>query len=714
MLVYRNYILSSVLFFFSCFSGTFAQDFLLEANHFADSIEIESLIENAQKNYRQNSDLAYKQLERAYQISKEIQNKLGEAKYWDMLGYFKRNEANYRESIQHHLSALEIAINLKDSLLLTRVYNNLGVAYRRTDQYQKATENHLKALSIASKINSLRSKTIAINSLGNIESAQENYDKAIEYFKEALQIEQESTNILGLAINYNNIGEAYEHKGDYDEALVYYNLSLENNQLLNNTKGMVISYNSLGNIYKHKKQFELALSYYQKALSLADSLNEKYYDAFIHINLGEVFLRLNAFENSLNYLTEAVSISKEINSKLNLRDANFLLSEVYERMGNHSLSLQHFKTASLFKDSILNIEATRNMAYLKTIYNQEKQEREIERLTTLQSIQEKENRSQRRYLILILFALILASTGFFTYYRMYSYKQKANITLKIQKKEIEKQRNFIEQKNKNLEQANYLIEKYIHTLTDSIEYAQKIQHAILPPMEELSMYFNENFVLYIPKDIVSGDFYWFGQVDDKILVSAVDCTGHGVPGAFMSLIAFELINMAVHKNNLLSPEKILDYLHEEVKISLRKTDLHNGLKDGMDISFCSIDKGTGLLEFAGALSPVFIIRNRKLFSLKYDKWSIGTIYLNHNDTYSKKQFQLEKGDAVYLFTDGFISQFGGPKNKKINKTMFLDTLLNIQDLSMMDQKVVLNEIFTNWRGRKEQTDDILIIGFKYN
>lgn len=683
-----------------------------QANELSDSMAVESLLADAGKQFRSNNELAFEYLEKAYEIASEIKYQLGLAKYWDTKGYFYRNQADYISSIECHKNAEKIVDKLNDSTLLAKIYNNLGVSYRRTDQYEKATQYHLKALSTANAIKNLRSQTIAINGLGNINLAQENYEEAITYFRLALSIENTNENILGIAINLNNIGEAYEFKEDFDSALVYYSASLEQNKRINNTKGLVISYNSIGNIYKHRNEYYNALSFYQKAYKIAENLNEKYYHAFLNINLGEVYLRLNNFENSLFYLNNGIRIAKEIDSKMNLKDAYFHLSDLYAKNNNPVKSLELYKIAISYKDSILNDLNSQNINRLKALFENEKQLKEIEALKSEQFIQEQEMNKQRFYLLIAVIGFMAAIVVVFVYFNLYRFKQKSNIELEQQKKEIELQRNHIEIKNQNLEQANTLIESYIHSLTNSIEYAKKIQNALLPPDSIIKSFFPESFILFLPKDIVSGDFYWFGELDNKTFFSAVDCTGHGVPGAFMSLISYELINKAVEKNNISEPEKVLDFLNEEIKIALRKTAFDNDLKDGMDIAFCAYDKKTRILEYSGALNPLYIIRENKLIQFKANNMSIGALNVPSHKKFVKHEIQLKEGDSIYIFTDGFVSQFGGKSHKKFNKQNFINSLVNIQDMNMSMQKIALLEIYENWRGNTDQTDDILVVGLK--
>jgi len=704
-----------LLFFnvFPCFSQEGYERLINQADQLADSMKVENLLEYSARIYKSDTGKANEYLEQAYAVARSIHSKNGIAKYWDQKGYYARNAALYLQAIEYHNRAKKIAIQIGDSILLSKIFNNLGVVYRRTDQYGKATEYHLKALQISNKLDIERSRTIAINSLGNIELARGDFKKGIEYFAESLESERKNNNKRGEAINLNNIGEAYEGLGKLDTALLFYVQSLEVNKELGSKKGLTISYNCIGNVYKRKKEYQRALSYYKQAFNVAKGINDRYYLAFLNVSTGEVYMHLNDFQSAYFYLINGIKIAKEINSKMSLRDAYFNLSELYEKQNLNHNALNHYKIGVAYRDSIMFAENQENISRLQGIIENEKNQKELELLRNKEIIREKDFSKQRFLLILMVISFFAAVALGLIYYRMYYYKSLSNKKLKIQKKEIEEQRNSIEIKNKILEEANMLVESYMLKLTDSIEYAQKIQNAMLPPLTLVKSYFPESFIFYKPKDIVSGDFYWFGEVGDKVMFSVADCTGHGVPGAFMSLIGYELINQAVHVNNLLNPALVLDFLNDEIKVALRKSDLNNELKDGIDIAFCSFDRESGLLEYAGALNPLAIVRNHEIILLKANRMTIGANNVPTHKAFDNQRVLLQKGDVMYLFTDGYVSQFGGPDNKKFNKRKFKDLLLSIQDLSMIDQKITINEILKNWMGKREQIDDILIMGLKY-
>jgi serine phosphatase RsbU (regulator of sigma subunit) len=250
------------------------------------------------------------------------------------------------------------------------------------------------------------------------------------------------------------------------------------------------------------------------------------------------------------------------------------------------------------------------------------------------------------------------------------------------------------------------------SITDSINYAKRIQTAMLPPYRLFKSVFSSSFVLYMPKDIVSGDFYWINKLSDKIYVAAVDCTGHGVPGAFMSIIGFELFRKITNIEGLSRPSDILNRLNEDFHVIFKDVD-NVVLRDGMDVAFCSIDKKNMILEFAGAFNPLYLIRDNKITEIKGDRFAIGLDETNFKDqTFKNHLIPIQQGDIIYIFSDGFADQFGGPDGKKYKYRRFRHLLLNLHQLTMEKQHEILENNVLEWRGEQEQVDDILVIGIK--
>jgi serine phosphatase RsbU (regulator of sigma subunit) len=270
--------------------------------------------------------------------------------------------------------------------------------------------------------------------------------------------------------------------------------------------------------------------------------------------------------------------------------------------------------------------------------------------------------------------------------------------------EVVKQKEEIEHKTKELETV-------FKQVTDSIHYAKRIQEAILPPLNFVKKILPNSFILYKPKDIVSGDFYWVDKKGDWSYFAAVDCTGHGVPGAFMSIVGYNLLKDILNNSDARSPSAIMDLMNDGVANTLHSGSSDNQTKDGMDMTLCAINYDTLELQFAAAYNPLYIIRDNELLQFKADKFPVG-MFVGEKQNFTNNQIKLQKDDQLYVFSDGYADQFGGPKGKKFMAGGFRTLLSEMAKLPMDKQKVQLNQTIEKWRGNLEQVDDILVIGIK--
>jgi serine phosphatase RsbU (regulator of sigma subunit) len=291
--------------------------------------------------------------------------------------------------------------------------------------------------------------------------------------------------------------------------------------------------------------------------------------------------------------------------------------------------------------------------------------------------------------------------------------QKSNVRLSRQQQEIQEQKSNIQQQNRNLQDAYQVIEKYNSKITDSIKYAERIQNAILSSLGILSPFFEDYFCYYKPKDYVSGDFYWLSTKNDKLILAVADCTGHGVPGAFMSIIGMDLLNQAINQQNILDPSQILTFLNTELRNKLKREENEVFLKDSMDIAICTISKKENVMQYSGALVPLIVVRGNRIFDYRPNFVSIGTSTETFNVSFKQQNIELKKGDWIYLYSDGIIDQFGGKGNKKFMRQQLWDSLISINELSGEKQKESIEKIFLDWKGSTEQTDDILLLGLKF-
>jgi serine phosphatase RsbU (regulator of sigma subunit) len=383
------------------------------------------------------------------------------------------------------------------------------------------------------------------------------------------------------------------------------------------------------------------------------------------------------------YCNQGLQLANEIGAKGETLDCYVLLAKIYKSESNYKKALEYSELLFSLNDSIYNAEKAKQIQELETQYETKKKEQQIINLENEKEIRELKIKKQRHFTIFLLSGFISIFIFLLVLFRQNKRIRKANKLLAYQKRQI----------------------------TDSIEYASRIQTAILPPGDYISRVIPDHFILYKPRDIVSGDFYWITHKDGKIVVAVVDCTGHGVPGAFMSMLGFAFLNEIVNKEPDLKASNILNELRDYVKESLHQTGKENEAKDGMDIALCVIDPEHNKLQYAGAYNPLYLIRNEEFISLKADRMPIG-IHIVEKESFTNHEMDIQKGDIIYIFTDGYIDQFGGPNAGKFKAGPFKDKLVSIKDKSMKEQKEILENEFYNWKGERDQIDDVLVMGIK--
>ena len=302
-----------------------------------------------------------------------------------------------------------------------------------------------------------------------------------------------------------------------------------------------------------------------------------------------------------------------------------------------------------------------------------------------------------------LISLVCISGGIY-YFIKYREQQLVQEKKVLEDKVAERTAEVV-QKNEELASIN-------EDITSSIRYAQRIQQAILPPDEIIKKYIPESFVFFRPKDIVSGDFYWVSEINGAVKFTAIDCTGYGVPGAFMSIIGHNSLDKIVNELNVSRPASILNELNKSISDILRQKGNDNGIKDGMDIALVSIDYSKKKIEYAGAFNPFYLFRDGKLIETKANKFAIGSFNNNSNREFINHEFDLRKGDVIYLFSDGYPDQFGGPKGKKYMHRPFKEFLKSIHQKPIKEQHQLLENEFLTWLGSYEQTDDVIVMGVR--
>jgi serine phosphatase RsbU (regulator of sigma subunit) len=665
-------------------------------------------------------------------LSQKINYKKGIAYSYNFLGIIRWGKGDLEKALNYFKNALSLMKETKDMRGASSCYSNMGLVYNDQGQYTLAETYTQKAFNIKQEMNDKRGMAICQNNLGNIYQNQTNYKKAIAAHLFALKIREDMLDTTGIGQCYINIALVFEAQGKLDEARKNYLSSLKITSKTGETVGSSISLNGLGNLCFSEKKYSEALDYYNKALKIrrenddklgqAECLNgignvyreqKKYKEAIAsqleglklqeivgskkacalsYINLGKISEQMNDYKNAIYYNEKALTIATNINSRDVMRDSYEGLATANEKLKNNEKALTYLNLFYAEKDSLLNKDNFKQIYEINTRYQTEKKQKEIELLTKDQIINDKTLKQQKIVRIALIVGLGLVLVVLFSFYARYRFKQKANLLLEQQKKQIQEQ--------------NVLI-------TDSIDYARTIQEAILPTPSRVKTFFKDSFILYKPKSIVSGDFYWVGEKENKKICMAADCTGHGVPGAFMSLLGFNMLDNIIEKEQI-QPGMILNSLNKEMVSAMTQEQFNaSSIKHGMDAAIISIDRSTMQMEFAGAHNSLYYIRKGELHEIKANKNSIGSYGIEGEEvSFLNTVIPIEKGDVIYLFSDGYPDQIGGPNRKKFYYKPFKELLVSIHQLDAEEQREILDKTITDWRGERDQTDDILVIGIK--
>jgi serine phosphatase RsbU (regulator of sigma subunit) len=590
----------------------------------------------------------------------------------------------------------EVELSESSHFKLEDSYDDLAWLYKNTANYKKSLETYFKLEKYSLNLKSPEKEQVIANlniGLASVYSGLANYDLAISKATKALETYKKLNDTLHIAITNLNIGNYNYYKGNYKDALEKYNVAEKYFTLSSDSTYLSDCNNSTASVLYQMKNYPEALIHFKKSYNLAlkNSPNDINKQAIALQNIGQTHSQLGQYKEGIDYCLKAVELFKKLNDLTNVYYTYENLADYYAHIEQYENSKSYYISYVRIKDSIFN-EDTKNTIHEMSIkYETDKKEKENQVLTL-----ENSNKKQVIYFALGGCALLLCLVFFI--FKGYRTKQKANSLLKEKNEIINKQKNIVEEQHQDI--------------TDSIKYAQRIQGAILPPKNMWQKILPSSFVLYMPKDILSGDFYWIEETEDYIYVAAADCTGHGVPGALISIVNYNLLNKAVLEKNLVSPSEILDAVNLWLTESLHQTYGESTVRDGMDVTLIAIHKHSNEVLFTGANNPIYIITNGELKQIKGDKFPVGAFIEDHIQKFTTQRFTVEKGDSIYLFSDGFADQFGGDNGKKYKYSPFQEKLKAINHLSLLEQNNQMQEEFLKWKGMHDQVDDVLLIGIK--
>ena len=680
------------------------------------------------------------------------------------IGALYYDKGNIPAALENYFKALQVKEKNKDVSGKATLLNTLGILYKTQSDTKKAYDYHTQALSIYKNLNDEKGIAYTLNNIGNIydefgdESCKGNKKeclirgqlKALDYYKQSLELLKKIGDSKGMGYALNNVGSIYSQLGDPNCKPIGSDACVKSGQ-------------------------QIALTYLLEGLKYKQEIGDKQGIAFSLNNIGSAYSKLGDAKKATRYLNEALSISNQLGFPENIRNSSELLYKVYKKEQNYCKALQMHELYMAMRDSINNSNTQKESVRKQFQYQYEKKatadsiknehEQSIKNAQIVaQNAKLKQEKTMRYALYGGLFLMILFAGFIFNRFKV-TQKQKGIIEqqkteVEKQKKEVEKQHEIAESRRIIAEDQKEVIEKQKHEveekqkeITDSIHYASRIQRAMLTSNTYITNVLgeqgSEHFLFYQPKDIVSGDFYWALSIppvpgwdlhtsdikfknnetrSDIFYLCTADCTGHGVPGAFMSLLNIGFLNAVILEKYIKLPHEILDHQRKEIIKALNPTGTENS-KDGMDCVLYCIDYNKMLLHVAAANNPLWLIRkleehelinkdekiehynNYKLLEFKPNKMPVG-LSGQEDKKFKGDIVEIKRGDLIYTFTDGFADQFGGEKGKKFMYKAFKQLLLANCEKSMETQKEILENTINNWMSEVDQIDDILVIGVK--
>lgn len=681
--------------------------------------------------YQSKYDSATAYANRAIEIYKRTGSESGIASCYNTLGNVNMTLGKYEESEAFFMKNYNNRKKLGVTKIVAAACNNLGLLASDRGDFKKAVNYYLESLHIKDSIGDTKGVNSTYNNLGLLYARQSDSKNAIRYYQKSLDICIEIKDLKGQATAYNNIANAYmEVEHEYQKAIDLHEKALAIRESMNDKFGQASSLNNLGSIYtilsdsartkgKSQESDNLAKKseeFLTKSLSIRRELKDPNGIASCLNNLGTLMIFTNKVDKGIGMCLEAYKISKEKHLPEREKVACKCLQDGYMRKKDYKNAFEFMSRYTTVKDSLENQRSKKDLLSKTMAYEYEKksladslkntEQRKVDKLNF-----EMEQDKQKYFTISAIVVSILMFVLFAVTFKNYRNKQKVNHTLAEQNDAIHKQKETIEEKNREI--------------VDSIQYAKRIQDAILPDTRLLNELFSESFILFKPKDIVSGDFYWMEKKDDTLHVAVVDCTGHGVPGAFISLLGYNLLNRSINEFTCKDPAEVLTCMDQKLEELLKRSSIT--VRDGMDLAFCSFKKdGEKIkMQFAGAHNPAWIIRDNNkpvigklileydnyfLCELKATRQSIGGF--TEKKPYELQEILLEKGDLIYLFSDGYADQFGGSHGKKFKYSNLRELLFSITSKNLDEQKQFLDNRIEDWKGSQMQVDDICIIGLR--
>ena len=666
---------------------------------------------------RSNYDSSNFYIEKSVAVSEKFHLKNELAVAHNLSGLILWHQSRYKDALPHHAKSLELFRETKNQKGLADTYAKTGNVYYDLSDFPKSLENFLQALKTYSNLNDSAGIADVCNYIGKVYNRLNEKESAKKYLFKALSLHQRLENNRGIAVSYNGLGNVFMDNHDLIKALKFFKKSKDYHELGGDQIGISVAHINIGTIYDmmsslspdslsivalninyrssndfRKSILDSAKLYFQGSVDINRKVGNQFGLVYGYNGIGDVYVKEENYKQAIPQFQNAYSISKNLKATSEQYESAKRLANCYELINNKDSAYFYLKTYTHLKEEVVGEERQRELFRKESQYEYDKQ---LEKQKLIKEAREAivAEKEKRQTLIIVGIVIVLMIVIYFAVVL-----NKRLRTTRQQKQLIELQKFSLEQKNKEI--------------IDSITYAKRIQDAMLTSgtyiEKEIKKLNAESFIVFKPKDIVSGDFYWF-YVDNKILYyMTADSTGHGVPGGFMSMLGINLLSEIVIERKIKDPGTVLNQLREEIIRSL-KTDEGYSM-DGMDCTFCKIDIEKQTLEYASANNPIYIIRQGDLMDFKPQKMPVG--YMENAVPFKTFKIELQKGDMIYTFTDGFADQFGGEKGKKFKYSYLKNKLVSISNLPLREQQTNLDATFEEWKGKLEQVDDVCVIGFK--
>lgn len=651
-----------------------------------NSIKKIDILLEASKTYS-NSELSLQFSKQAYSLAIKTDDKISLAKAADQLS-IELYKSELFDSIPYYQEIAITNFKLRNHVDgLFKVLLKKAKFLKKINKPEKAFDVYKELIDLAEKSESNLMLAEVYENMGLLFTSIKDIEKSISYFSKSLKLYSKIKDWKGIAKCYLNLGNSNSSKGYTDLAIECFEKGLEIDAKYNNNEKKAEFLSGIGTVYFNLSNNEKALYFYKEALKVQEIMKPNEV-VFLKNNIAVVLMDLERYKEAKPYLIEAYYSSDNARTKA---DYAFNLAQMFEHLDDYKSAIDFMDTYVRLNDSLNNAIYTKNLSETEAKYQNEKREEQNILLS-----ERLKNKSLQIYFALAAILLLLGLAFFI--FRGLRQKNKANIALS--------------DKNKIIEEKSLLVEEQHKDITDSIKYAQRIQQAILPPDKLWNNILPQSFVFYQPKDILSGDFYWIEETTEHIFIAAADCTGHGVPGALMSIVNYNLLNRAVLEHGLTNAGAILDSVNKYLTLSLHQTYQESAVRDGMDVSLCVINKKTKKMDFAGAFNSIYLIRNNAIQEFIPDKQPVGAFIEDNIKPFTSQSFQLLENDVVYMFTDGYADQFGGPKGKKYKYKQLQHLLLSSYTKPFDEQNQIFKSAINDWKGSLEQVDDILLLGYK--